>query len=79
MKVLACPLCGVKSPEGSFHTSAHLEGLTLREAADYLDGNPDVLRRQIHRGKLAARKVGRDWTVRLEEVQRYSRENRRRA
>ncbi len=49
--------------------------LTLAEAAARLGIQPDVLRRQIHRGKLKGRKVGRDWTVSEREVERYRREN----
>ncbi len=49
--------------------------MTLIEAATLLGVHPDVLRRQIHRGKLKGRKVGRDWTVSEREVERYRREN----
>jgi excisionase family DNA binding protein len=51
--------------------------VTLNEAAALLGVRPDTLRRQIHLGKLKARKVGRDWTVTPREVERYQRENRR--
>ena len=51
--------------------------LTLAEAAERLGLHPDVLRRQIHRGKLKAKKMGRDWFVSEREVERYARENRR--
>ena len=37
----------------------------------------DVLRRQIRRGKLAGKKLGRDWYVTARELRRYQRENRR--
>ena len=52
--------------------------MTLIEAAGLLGVQPDVLRRQIHLGKLKGRKVGRDWTVTEREVERYACENRRR-
>lgn len=51
--------------------------MTLREAARTLGVLPDTLRMQIHRGKLTARKVGRDWFVTRTEIARYRSENRR--
>jgi excisionase family DNA binding protein len=51
--------------------------MTLNEAAAILGVQPDTLRRQIHLGKLKARKVGRDWTVTAREVERYRAESRR--
>lgn len=51
--------------------------LTLTEAGRILGLHPDVLRTQIHRGKLKAKKLGRDWFVTRAEVERYQRENKR--
>lgn len=51
--------------------------LTLAEAAERLGIQQDTLRRQIHLGKLKARKVGPIWTVSEREVERYRRENQR--
>jgi excisionase family DNA binding protein len=51
--------------------------MTLTEAAVILGVQPDTLRRQIHLGKLKARKVGRDWTVTAGEVERYRQESKR--
>jgi excisionase family DNA binding protein len=51
--------------------------MTLNEAATILGVQADTLRRQIHLGKLKARKVGRDWTVTAREVERYRIESRR--
>ena len=51
--------------------------MTLTEAAEVLGIEPGTLRVQIHKGKLKARKVGRDWTVTPKEVERYRRESKR--
>lgn len=51
--------------------------MTLAEAATILGIHPDTLRRQVHLGKLKARKVGRDWTVTPREVERYRHEHQR--
>lgn len=45
--------------------------LTLAQAARTLGVAPDTLRAQVHRGKLRANKLGRDWVVSSEEVNRY--------
>lgn len=50
---------------------------SLPEAATILGLSPSTLRHQIKNGKLAARKVSRDWYVTAEELARYQRENRR--
>ncbi len=49
--------------------------MTLREAAGLLGITPDTLRAQIHRGRLKAVKVGRDWHVAVDELARYERES----
>ena len=51
--------------------------MTLTEAATILGVTPATLRQQIAKGKLKARKIGRDWWVTPKEVERYARENRR--
>lgn len=51
--------------------------MTLIEAAAILGITPDTLRQQIARGKLKARKVGRDWHVTPSEVKRYRQEHSR--
>ncbi len=45
--------------------------LTLVQAAERLGVAPATLRAQIHRGKLNAQKLGRDWLVDSAEVERY--------
>ncbi len=45
--------------------------LTLVQAAEQLGVAPATLRAQIHRGKLTAQKLGRDWLVDSAEVERY--------
>jgi excisionase family DNA binding protein len=45
--------------------------MTLPEAAKELGLAPSTLRHQIKNGKLAARKVSRDWYLTREEVERY--------
>ena len=49
--------------------------LTLSEAAERLGIHPDVLRVQIHRGKLKGRKLGPIWTVTEREIERYRRDS----
>jgi len=55
--------------------------LTLAEAAVRLGVQAATLRRQIHRGKLRARKrrLGgyEVWVVSLAEIERYARENKK--
>jgi excisionase family DNA binding protein len=51
--------------------------MTLTEAAAALGLTAATLRQQIAKGKLAARKVGRDWTVTTGEIERYRRDSRR--
>lgn len=48
---------------------------TIPEAAKLLGLSPQTLRLQARIGKLRAVKVGREWLVRAEEVDRYRREN----
>jgi excisionase family DNA binding protein len=45
--------------------------LGLAEAADLLGVSHSTLRAQVHRGRLHAVKVGRDWLVTAEEIERY--------
>lgn len=45
--------------------------LGLAEAADLLGVRHSTLRAQVHRGRLRALKVGRDWLVTDEEITRY--------
>lgn len=49
--------------------------MTLPEAAAQLGLSPSTLRVQIHKGRLLARKVGRDWQISPREVERYRRES----
>lgn len=51
--------------------------MTLNEAAERLGVQAGTLRVQIAKGKLKAKKMGRDWFVSEREVARYERENRR--
>ena len=51
--------------------------MTLKEAAASLGITPDSLRQAIARGALRATKLGRDWIVTAEEVERYRMEHRR--
>ena len=48
--------------------------LGLAEAAELLGVDHSTLRAQVHRGRLRAFKVGRDWLVTDEEIDRYRRE-----
>lgn len=45
--------------------------LGLGEAAELLGVSHATLRAQVHRGRLRAFKVGRDWLVTEEEIDRY--------
>jgi excisionase family DNA binding protein len=49
--------------------------MTTLEAAERLGLNVGTVRLQIAKGKLRARKVGRDWNVSPSEVERYRRES----
>ena len=51
--------------------------MALADAARRLGLSPATLRVQIRNGKLAATKLGRDWYLTPEEVERYAQENRR--
>jgi excisionase family DNA binding protein len=48
---------------------------SLREAAKALGLHPSTLRHQVQNGKLRAHKMGRDWFVSEEEVERYRRDS----
>jgi excisionase family DNA binding protein len=45
--------------------------ITLAQAAERLGLSTSTLREQVHRGRLAAQKIGRDWLVEETEVDRY--------
>jgi excisionase family DNA binding protein len=49
--------------------------VTLRGAAEQLGITADTLRAQIRKGRLRARKLGRDWLVEATEVRRYRRDS----
>lgn len=49
--------------------------LTTNQAAEVLDIRPATLRKQIRAGRIKAVKMGRDWFVEPEEVDRYRREH----
>lgn len=49
--------------------------MTTTEAAERLGIAPTTVRRQIEQGRIAARKVGRDWHVTLREVEHYRAES----
>ena len=51
--------------------------LSLPEAAKSLGIAASTLRLQVRLGKVAARKVSRDWYITVEEVERYRREHKR--
>lgn len=51
--------------------------MTLVQAAERLGVQPGTLRVQIAKGKLKAKKLGRDWLVTEREIERYAKENRR--
>ena len=58
-------------------TSAQAGTMTLKEAAERLGLSHATLRVQIMKGKLKARKIGRDWHVTPREVERYRQEHKR--
>ena len=45
--------------------------MTTIETAERLGLAPATVRRQVGLGRIAARKVGRDWQVTAREVERY--------
>jgi hypothetical protein len=48
--------------------------LSLRDAGASLGLSPNTLRVQINNGILKGSKIGRDWVVTSDEVERYRRE-----
>jgi excisionase family DNA binding protein len=50
--------------------------VTLNEASDQLGVDAATLRHQIRNGRLRATKVGRDWSVSVEEIHRYAADSR---
>ena len=48
---------------------------TIPQAAELLGVSPQTLRFQARVGKLRAVKIGREWVVTPNEVERYRREN----
>lgn len=51
--------------------------MTLVQASTILGVTPDTLRQQVHRGRLVAVKVGRDWFVTPREVARYDQQRKK--
>lgn len=49
--------------------------LTTNQAAAALDIRPATLRKQIRAGRIKAVKMGRDWFIEPEELDRYHREH----
>jgi len=49
--------------------------MTTNQAAIVLDILPSTLRKQIRAGRIKAVKMGRDWFIEPEEVDRYRREH----
>ena len=54
-----------------------MEWLTVPEMAGLLGVKDSTVRAQIHRGRLKALKVGRDWLIETNEAERYRKENAR--
>lgn len=52
-------------------TIAGVDYVSLGEAARRLGIKPDTLLKAVHRGRLNARKVGRDWLVEESEIEWY--------
>ena len=52
-------------------TIAGVDYITLRDAAARLGIKPDTLLKAIKRGRMNARKVGRDWLVEESEIEWY--------
>lgn len=52
--------------------------MTIPEAADRLGLSVALVRRYCSTGKLPAKKIGRDWTVRQRDVERFAASERRR-
>ncbi len=51
-----------------------MPAMTTNETAQSLGIDPGTVRRQIEKGKLRAKKLGRDWHVTPAEVERYRRD-----
>jgi excisionase family DNA binding protein len=62
--------CPIPQPQGQL--------LSIPEAAERLGLSPAMVRRYCASGKLPAQKVGRDWTLRQRDVERFAASPRRR-
>jgi len=51
------------------------EDLTTAQVAAYLGRSERTVRDQIAKGAIAATRVGRDWLINPDEVERYRRES----
>ena len=44
---------------------------SLKDVADILDMNPETIKRYIHREELKAYKVGREWRIKVSDLEEF--------
>ena len=44
---------------------------SVKEVADILDMNPETIKRYIHREELKAYKVGREWRIKVSDLEKF--------
>ena len=44
---------------------------SVKEVADILDMNPETIKRYIHREELKAYKVGREWRIKVSDLEEF--------
>ena len=49
--------------------------MTVKDVADYLDVHPMTIYKYVKKGKIPAFKIGANWRIRKDSIQRWMEEN----